>query len=134
LNKNKSSISTALKLQAQAVVDYVMKEVKGVQAVVIATDDGFEVAARVENVAEVSRLSAMSSSLAALGVLAGAESRLGGCEVVMVKATSGMLIILPINRSQGGLIMSVVTTSEAIAGQVLYFSQQAAATLQQDDQ
>lgn len=119
-----------MKLKAQAVVDDVVKVVKGVQAVVIATDDGFEVAARVENMGQISRLSAMSSSLAALGVLAGSESRLGGCEVVMVKADLGMLIVLPIYHSQGGLIMSIVATSEAIAGQVLYFSQQAAATLQ----
>ena len=42
-----------------------MQEVKGIKTTVVATEDGFEVTARVKNTAQVARLSAMASSLAA---------------------------------------------------------------------
>ena len=51
-------------------LDELMLDIKGIKAVVVSTEDGFEVAARVENTAQIARLSAMASSLAALGAMA----------------------------------------------------------------
>ena len=62
-------------------LDELMLEIKGIKAVVVSTEDGFEVAARVENTAQVARLSAMASSLAALGAMAGEESQIGRAHV-----------------------------------------------------
>ena len=119
-----------LKQNAQIAVESVLGEVKGVKAVVISTEDGFEVAARVENTAQVTRLSAMASSLAALGALAGEESHLGACEDVIIQAVGGIIVILQIPHPSGALIMSVVAGRDAVIGQMLYFSKQAARTLQ----
>ena len=52
---------------AHNATDLLMQDIKGIKAVLVSAEDGFEVAARVENTAQVARLSAMASSLAAPG-------------------------------------------------------------------
>lgn len=124
------TIAPYLKTACDRALEELMQEVKGIKAVVVATEDGFEVAARVENTAQVARLSAMASSLAALGAMAGEESRLGVCHSLMMEAAEGFIAIVQVRRADVSLIVSVVTGRDAVVGQVLYFSKKAAATLQ----
>ena len=124
------TIAPELKTACDRALDELMQEVKGIKAVVVATEDGFEVAARVENTAQVARLSAMASSLAALGAMAGEESRLGVCHSLVMEAAEGFIAIVQVRRADVSLIVSVVTGRDAVIGQVLYFSKKAAATLQ----
>ena len=124
------TIAAYLKSACDRALDELMQEVKGIKAVVVATEDGFEVAARVENTAQVARLSAMASSLAALGAMAGEESRLGVCHSLVMEAAEGFIAIVQVRRADVSLIVSVVTGRDAVVGQVLYFSKKAAATLQ----
>ena len=111
-------------------LDELMQEIKGIKAVVVSTEDGFEVAARVENTAQIARLSAMASSLAALGAMAGEESQLGVCESLVMQAAEGFIAIIQVRRADVSLIVSVVTGRDAVTGQVLYFSKKAAQLLQ----
>ena len=122
-------IEASLQRACNTVLDSLMEQVKGIKAVVISTEDGFEVAARVENTAQTARLSAMASSLAALGAMAGEESQLGICHSVVMEAAQGHIAILQVRRDDLSLIVSVVTGSDAIVGQVLYYSKQAAIAL-----
>ena len=124
------TIAPHLKTACDRALDDLMQEVKGIKAVVVATEDGFEVAARVENTAQIARLSAMASSLAALGAMAGEESQLGVCHSLVMEAAEGFIAIVQVRRADVSLIVSVVTGRDAVIGQVLYFSKQAAATLQ----
>ena len=124
------TIAPHLKTACDSALNDLMQEVKGIKAVVVATEDGFEVAARVENTAQVARLSAMASSLAALGAMAGEESRLGVCHSLVMEAAEGFIAIVQVRRADVSLIVSVVTGRDAVIGQVLYFSKKAAATLQ----
>jgi uncharacterized protein len=123
-------IEASLQRACNTALDNLMEQVKGIKAVVISTEDGFEVAARVENTAQIARLSAMASSLAALGAMAGEESQLGICHGVVIDAAEGHIAILQVRRSELSLIVSVVTGRDAVVGQVLYYSRQAAAVLQ----
>ncbi|MEZ2296636.1 roadblock/LC7 domain-containing protein [Variovorax sp. RCC_210] len=125
------NISPHIKLAAESAIDTLMREIKGVKAVVISTEDGLELAARVENTAQVSRLSAIASSLAALGAVAGEESNLGHCDNVSIEATHGHILMLQARHPEVTLIVSVVASKEAIIGQVLYFAKQATLSLQQ---
>lgn len=125
------NVSPALQQAAQAAVDRLMQELKGVRAVVIATEDGFELAGRMENSAQVARLSALASSLAALGALAGEESSLGACDNVIIEAAHGHLVMVQARHAEVDLIVSVVTSREAIMGQVLYMSKLVAKSLRQ---
>jgi uncharacterized protein len=123
------NISYALRQAAETATTSVMQQCKGVRAVLVSTEDGFDVASQVENTAQVSRLSAMASSLAALGALAGEESQLGACTSMVMQAAEGYITITQIRRDDLSLILSVIAGNDAIIGQVLYFSRQAAAGL-----
>lgn len=116
---------------AQTAVNLVMGEVKGARAAVVSTEDGFEVASRVENTAQISRLSAMASSLAALGAMAGSESGLGACQQVVIGAADGQIVMVQANRGDVSLVVSVVAARDAVMGQLLYFARQAARSLEQ---
>ena len=119
-------IAPTLRQAAEAAADQLMRDVRGVKAVLISTEDGFEVSARVENTAQVARLSAMASSLAALGAMAGEESQLGTCNSLVMEASEGFIAIIQVRCPEMSLILSVVAGTHAVIGQVLYFSKQAA--------
>ena len=119
-------IAPTLRQAAEAATDQLMRDVRGVKAVLISTEDGFEVSARVENTAQVARLSAMASSLAALGAMAGEESQLGTCNSLVMEASEGFIAIIQVRCPEMSLILSVVAGTHAVIGQVLYFSKQAA--------
>jgi predicted regulator of Ras-like GTPase activity (Roadblock/LC7/MglB family) len=118
-----------LERNAQAAIDLVIEKAASVKAVVISTVDGFEVASRVENTAQITRLSAMASSLSSLGALAGEESSLGNCKNITIEAEAGILIILQVQRGSDTLIMSVIAGTDAVVAQILYFAKQGARIL-----
>ena len=123
------NVDPIIKQKAQDAVDLIMREVKGAKAVVIATEDGFEVASRAENTAQTSRLSAMASSFSALGTLVGEESQLGECNSVIIDASEGLILILQVRLASVVLTMCVITGRDAVTGQVLYFSKPAALSI-----
>lgn len=123
-------INAPLQRACDAALNDLMQEVKGIKAVVISTEDGFEVAARVENTAQIARLSAMASSLAALGAMAGEESQLGVCHSVVMEAAEGYIAIVQVRRDDVSLIVSTVAGADAVVGQVVYYSKKAALALQ----
>ena len=123
-------IDPRLKATAEAVIQKLMDDVRGLKAVVISTEDGFEIAARVENTAQISRLAAMASSLAALGAIAGEESQLGNCDNIMIGAAQGSLIMMQAKHSTMALIISMVAGKDAVIGQVLYASRRASQKLE----
>lgn len=125
------NISHHLEKAANVAIASVMNEVKGVHGAVVATGDGFEIAAKVENTAQVSRLAAMASSIAALGAVAGEESQLGVCDHVLIEATQGYIVMRQIRRDDMDLILSVVAGRDAVVGQLVYFTRSAAQTLSQ---
>ncbi|MFZ4528957.1 MAG: roadblock/LC7 domain-containing protein [Undibacterium curvum] len=124
--QNKESLLS----DAQAAIDLVLAEVRSVKAVVISTGDGFEVAARVEDATQITRMSAMASSLSALGALAGEENGLGDCKNMIIESESGMLVILQVQRGAETFILSVIAGSDAVVGQIIFFAKQAARILQ----
>ena len=123
-------IEPHLKLAAEQAATNLMLNIKGVRAVLLSTEDGFEVASHVQNTAQISRLSAMASSLAALGALAGEESKLGTCDSLVMEASDGLMVVLQIRRADVSLIMSVIAGREAVVGQALYFSKLASRALE----
>jgi uncharacterized protein len=110
---------------AKSAVEHIMREVKGAKAVVISTEDGYEVASQVQNAAQTSRLSAMASSFAALGALVGEESQLGNCNNIIVDASEGLIVIMQIPNPTLALTMCIVAGKDCVIGQVLYFSKSA---------
>ena len=121
----------AWKAAAQAAVQSLMSRLHGVRGCVVSTEDGFEVAARAQGQGSTARLSAMASSMAALGMIAGEENQLGHCANVVVEAAEGFIVMLQAQRPGLTLVISVVASREAVLGQVLYVSREAVRTLEQ---
>ncbi|MDM0014626.1 roadblock/LC7 domain-containing protein [Variovorax sp. J22P168] len=119
-----------LQLAAQGAVDLVMKEIKGVKACLVSTEDGFEVAARILNDADATRLAAMAGSMAALAAIAGEEGRIGQTHNVVIQAGDGHIVMVQARRPDTTLVLSIVTGGEALMGQLLYFSRQTARALE----
>ncbi|WP_280191932.1 roadblock/LC7 domain-containing protein [Delftia sp. PS-11] len=120
-----------LKALAQSVVQALMRNVRGMRGCVVSTEDGFEVAAHAQGLGATARLSAMASSMAALGEIAGEENQLGECTSVVVEAASGFIVMLHARRPGLALVLSVVASTEASLGQVLYASRRAVKVLEQ---
>ncbi len=123
-------VTTTIQAAAQVAVDAVMRDVRGARASVVSTEDGFEVASRIENTAEISRLSAMASSMAALGAIVGEESHLGACNRVVIEAAEGHIVMVQAQRPDISLVLSIVAGREAVMGQLLYFARQATLALE----
>lgn len=121
----------ALKSAAQGAVQTLMDRLHGVRCCVVSTEDGFEVAAHVQGQGSTARLSAMASSMAALGMIAGEENQLGHSANVVIEAAEGFIVMLQAQRPGLTLVISVVTSREAVLGQILYVSREAARTLEQ---
>ncbi|MCZ8256477.1 MAG: roadblock/LC7 domain-containing protein [Polaromonas sp.] len=125
------NVEPVVKNAALTAVNEVMDQVKGARAAVVSTEDGFEVASRIENTTEIARLSALASSMAALGAIVGEEGRLGACQKVIIEAAGGHIVMVQAQRADISLVLSVVAGQDAIMGQILYFATQATRALEQ---
>lgn len=115
----------AVKIASAAAISKLMSRVRGIQAVVVSTEDGFELAGYAENKAQTRRLAAMASSLSALCDVAGEESALGLSDNLTISAADGHIIILKIPRTELPLTLSVIARKDAVIGQALYFARAA---------
>ena len=106
-----------------------MTEITGAVAVVISTADGFEVAARARDTSQSSRLSAMASSIAAIGAVIGEETLTGACRGIFIEADSGRIVMVEIRHPEHVLILTVVTDEQALLGAVTYSARQTALEL-----
>lgn len=123
-------IDSNIKYVSEAVIQKLIVDVRGIKAIVISTEDGFEIAAYIENADHISRLAAMASSLAALGAIAGQESQLGICDNILIGAENGYLLMLQAKHPTINVIISIITSQDAVIGQVLYFAKQASKSLE----
>ena len=112
-------------------LDNLNAQVTGLTAAVVSTGDGYHVASKVGNNAQVSRLSAMASSLSALSSVAGDENNMGASESITIEAAGGYMILLEIAHPTVPMTLSVVTNKTAVLGQALYFAKQVARDIAQ---
>lgn len=119
-----------LKIAADIAIARLLADIKGLKAVVVSTEDGFEVSAYTENTAQTSRLAAMASSLTALCNIAGEESKLGDCDHLIISAQNGHILMIQVPNQQTNMILSVIAGQDAIIGQAIYFLRVAARALQ----
>jgi uncharacterized protein len=102
--------------EAQSLVD----EVTGVTAVVIATIDGFSVASVTRGELDASRISALASSIAAIGQVASDEAKLGSSRSVMVDTSTGLVSVYNIKVNKLDLVLTIITNADALMAQVNY--------------
>lgn len=119
--KNKTiRLPELLQLRCEQVLDELVSGLVDVNAVVVATSDGFEVTARAREGVDVAKLAAMACSISALGAMAGVESGIGQYQDVIIEADQGCIVIVEIPHPALPMILSVVVGKKEILGQVVY--------------
>lgn len=104
--------------EAQQFVD----EVDGINAIVIATIDGFEVVSAQRNATtfEASRIAAMASSIAAISAVVSQEANLGKNKSVTIDTDDGFAVVYSVARDDVELVINIIANSSAMLGQVAY--------------
>ena len=123
------NVSEPVRRAAQQAIEMVMREIKDARGAVVATEDGFEVASHAESNAQVGRIAAMASSIAALGAVAGEESKLGACNHVLIQAAEGFIVMSQARRADADYIFSIVAGKDAVVGQMIYYARAAATAI-----
>ncbi len=107
-----------------------MTDVPSIQAAVVATADGFEVtSAQTNGQLAASRLSALASSLLALGQAALRELAMNGSGSILIENEMGKIMLIDVRRNQIPVVLCVVADGDAITGKVLWAAKQCAADL-----
>lgn len=112
---------------AQRFADALLADVDGAQAVVLATVDGLALAHAQRRAVDAERLSALVSSLTALGAAAGKETHIGDLRALVVESTLGRLVTRSVSNEQ--LVIAVLTDAAVPLGLVWSHLRQAEARL-----
>ena len=93
---------------------------KGARAIVVATEDGFEVACASLESIDAGRLSAITSSMAAIGEVVSLETGIGTVRCLMVEADDGYLVMRATRRDGIGLVVAALVGREVLLGLVAH--------------
>jgi len=100
-------------------LDQLAAEQKGILAALIASTDGFNLAAISSEISE-ERLAAMASSMHALGDQIASETKLKKCQDVLIEADMGKVLMVNIPNAKEDLILTVVANEAMTFGMLLY--------------
>lgn len=92
---------------------------------VVATTDGFEVASIKSKPQQSSKISAMISTMQALGGALASESGLNGCDNIVMEAHDGILVMRNI-PSNHNLVLCFIASKGATVGHLNWCSRQCA--------
>ena len=107
-----------------------IRDVPSITAAVVATSDGFEVASvQADGRMSATRLSALASSLLALGQAALRELSMTGSGSVLIENAMGKILLVDVRRERLPVVLCVVADAEAMTGKVLWATKQCAAAL-----
>lgn len=107
-----------------------LTNVTGISAALISTVDGFEVSSKSVSHANINKLSALSSSLSAIGSMATIEAEMGKqYKHVIIESEDGFLIVMDIPYIHYPMILCVVTSKDALLARVIQQAKSVAMTL-----
>lgn len=104
----------------RSALDWFVSQTSGVTAALVATTDGFEVCSIMHRAVSAEKISAMTSSILALGDAVLGEASHNGCENVVIESKSGLVLMLAVRDARQELLLSVVADKNAMLGQVLW--------------
>lgn len=122
-------LSAAAVIVARREAESILSEVDGVHAVVIATADGFEIAAAHGRPVDVARIAALASSIAAIGEVVSAEAGLGRHRSLLVDTENGFAVVHNVQRSDINLVINAIASADALIGRVNHRTAEAARRL-----
>jgi len=125
----KPRLSDAELRLVQSEAHAMLGDIAALSAVVIATEDGFDLASVVRNGLDASRVAALASSIAAIGQVVSAEAKLGRARSVIIDTDGGFAAIYSVPRPGASLVINVIAGADALLGQVNYRAAAAVRTL-----
>ena len=114
---------------AQQEVHRLLQSVDGLQAAVVATVDGFEVAQASHATIDAARMAAMASSVCALGEAVAREAGLGNYVSATIEAAQGRAILYAIPRADVPLVLHLLASEQSMLAHIMYAARQTADTL-----
>ena len=92
----------------------------GVDGVLLASTDGFEVSSIFQKDYDAGKLSAVGSSILALVQALTNEAQLTGCRSVILDAQDGKIMINSVPNKNQPMIVIVVTKQQVLLGQIMH--------------
>ena len=118
-----------LSILAQQLATNFVNDISGVDAVVVASVDGFAIAAAFDKPNDADRIAAMASSISAIGSVVAMEAGLGAYRSVTINTDSGFVAVHAVQRPDLELVINVIGGQNAILAQVLHRVKTVAAQL-----
>jgi len=125
------ALLAGLRVLARVEARALAADLGGIRAVVVATADGFDLASALCSEAEARRVSALASSIAAIGEVVSAETGLGRSTGITVNTETGFIHVLQVRRADALLVINVVAGPDAVLAQVVLRAARAAQRLVQ---
>ncbi len=117
-------IPLELTQKAQNAIDLLFNKLSGVNALLIASVDGFPIAYRAIIDVDANKVAAMASSFSALGVVVADESHIGSKKVVTLEAEDGYVILLDISHIDFPMVLSITASKNTVLAQTLYLARE----------
>ena len=125
MNTNKIFSEECLRKCRQSAQAAMASEV-GLEAVVVATIDGFEIVSAVSGPAQPERIAALASSIASIGSVATQEAGLGHCSNMILNTERGFAVVRQFEIVKREVVMIVVADGFGLLAQVMYRANQLA--------
>lgn len=117
-------IPLELAQKAQNAIDLLFNKLSGVNALLVASVDGFPIAYRAIIDVDANKVAAMASSFSALGVVVADESHIGSKKVVTLEAEDGYVILLDISHIDFPMVLSITASKNTVLAQTLYLARE----------
>lgn len=116
-------IGPDVKRKAQQAADRLLQQLNDpAAAVVIATEDGFDVASARASRATIdpARMAAMTSSITAIGQVVGQETGLGSSECLVTEAANGYVVMRTASCENTRLVLAAVASRKSVLGLMMH--------------
>ncbi|MDO4250652.1 MAG: roadblock/LC7 domain-containing protein [Moraxella sp.] len=128
-SQEKVTPSQEFVVQSKAILHELVHATSGVDGVLLASADGFEVVSIFQKEYDGAKLSAVGSSILALVKALTVEAKLTGCRSVMLDAENGKIMISAVANQYQPMILIVMTRQQILLGQIMHATTKAIATL-----
>lgn len=120
LDSNRVKPAEQFIVMSKDVLNELMHSTTGVDGVLLASTDGFEVSSIFQKNYDGNKLSAVGSSILALVQALTSEAQLVGTRSVILDAENGKIMISAVPNKHQPMILIVVTKHQVLLGQIMH--------------
>lgn len=106
--------------QSKEMMHELVHSTSGIDGVLLASVDGFEVSSIFQKGYDGGKLSAVGSSILALVQALTTEAKLTGCRSVILDSENGKIMISAVPNANQPMILIVVTRQQILLGQIMH--------------